>query len=278
LRRAELFCFPLLVAAVLLAACGSPPKPAPEPRLRLQAQAIEASAARRFAQGDYSAAASHFAEAIRLHLSLDDASAAARNRLQLAQAFLSLGQAKEALAQTDLVREDNLQVQALLLQVQALLALNDVKAARLSLPRLEGLCAASCAERGRVRLLQARTAWSEGDASLTLTQADAALPLLRAQQEEREVANAWRLVAVARLKLSDTSAALKAAQAALEIDRQLALPEKITRDWLLIGDVLRRAGNPDAGAAYRRAQSVAQAAGLHELAKLATSSLIEASQ
>jgi tetratricopeptide (TPR) repeat protein len=276
LRRADLFFRLQLLVLLLLAGCGaSPPKPPPEPRLRLQAQEVEASAARRYVQGDYSAAARHFAAAVRLHLSLDDVSAAARNRLQLAQAQLALGQAKKALEQTDLVREENLQVPTLLLQVQALLALNEVDAAQALLLRLDGLCGASCAERGRVRLLQARAAWSGGDAALTLTQADAALPLLRAQQEDHEVANAWRLIAAARLKLADASAAMQAAQSALDIDRQLALPEKITRDWLLIGDILRRAANPDAGAAYRRAQSVAQAAGLEALSQLAAEALKE---
>jgi hypothetical protein len=268
-----------LLVTLLLAGCGSSPKPPPEPRLRLQAQAVEASGARRYAQGDYSAAARHFAEGARLRLSLDDAPAASRNRLQQAQAELALGQAQLALDLASQVREDSLQVQALLLQVQAQLALGRVDAVTPLLARLATLCAAGCAERGRLLLLQARTAWARGDAALALTQAEAALSPLREQGEEREVANAFRLIASARLKTAAISAALVAAQGALDIDRQLALPEKIVRDWLLMGDIQRRSGTADANsearAAYLRAQSVAQAAGLQELAKLAAKALMD---
>lgn len=282
MRRANLFFSVQLLVILLLAGCGASPKPPPEPRLRLQAQEVEILGVRRFAQGDYSAAAGHFAEGARLQQSLDDAPAASRNRLQQAQAELALGQAQLALEHASQVHEDSLQVQALLLQVQAQLALGRVETAAPLLARLGTLCVASCTERGRLLLLQARTAWAGGDAALALTQAEAALPILRAQQEEREIANAWRLIAAARLKMADTVAALAAAQAALDIDRQLALPEKIARDWLLIGDIERQAGKaqarPQAQSAYLRAQSVAQAAGLQELAKLAAKALMESSQ
>lgn len=268
--------------SLLLVGCGSSSKPPPEPRLRMQAQEVETIGARRYAQGDYSAAARHFAEGARLQLSLDDAPAASRNRLQQAQSELALGQAQLALEHASQVREDSLQIQALLLQVQAQLTLGRVDAVNPLLARLTTLCAASCTERGRLLLLQARAAWAGGDAALALTQAEAALPILRAQQEEREIANAWRLIAAARLKTADTVAALAAARTALDIDRQLALPEKIARDWLLIGDIESRAGKAgaksEAQSAYLRAQSVAQAAGLQELVKLAAKALMESSQ
>jgi tetratricopeptide (TPR) repeat protein len=282
LRRADLFSSLQLLVILLVAGCGAAPRPPPEPRLRMQAQEVETLGVRRYAQGDYSAAARHFADGARLRLSLDDAPAASRNRLQQAQSELALGQAQLALEHASQVREDSLQIQALLLQVQAQLTLGRVDAANPLLARLTTLCAASCAERGRLLLLQARAAWAGGDAALALTQAEAALPILRAQQEEREIANAWRLIAAARLKTSNTSTALVAAQAALDTDRQLALPEKIVRDWLLIGDIHRQSGTPEAKSearmAYLRAQSVAQAAGLQELAKLAAQALMESSQ
>lgn len=282
MRRADLFCLHLLGMSLLLVGCGSSSKPPPEPRLRMQAQEVETIGARRYAQGDYSAAARHFAEGARLQLSLDDAPAASRNRLQQAQSELALGQAQLALEHASQVREDSLQIQALLLQVQAQLTLGRVDAVNPLLARLTTLCAASCTERGRLLLLQARAAWAGGDAALALTQAEAALPILRAQQEEREIANAWRLIAAARLKTADTVAALAAARTALDIDRQLALPEKIARDWLLIGDIESRAGKAgaksEAQSAYLRAQSVAQAAGLQELVKLAAKALMESSQ
>lgn len=277
MRRAErsLRYLAVVLAAVLLAACGSPPKPPPEPRLRAQAQEHESSGARRYAQGDYSAAVRHFGEAVRLRTSLDELPAAARNRLQQAQAELALGEAQQALDHASQVTEEAFQVQALLLQVQAQLALARTGAAQEVLGRLSSRCETRCAERGRVLLLSARVAWAQGKAADAVTQAESALPLLREQAEEREVANAWRLIAVAWLSLSDVARALPAALTALELDRRLALPEKISRDWLLIGDIHRRAGSGEARAAYQRAQAVAQAAGLRELARLAEQSLQE---
>ncbi len=278
MRRVEPWPYGVLLAALLLAACGSSPKPPPEPRLRVQAQELETSGARRYAQGDYAAAARHFAEAARLRRSFDDAGAAARNRLQQAQAELAGGQAQLALDHAGEVREEAMQIQALLLQVQALLALERTEAAAGLLARLTALCEARCAERGRVLLLQARTAWAQGKAAQTAVLAEAALPLLREQSEEREVANAWRLLSAARLAQGEGAAALQAAQAALAIDRQLAVPEKIVRDWLLIGDIQRRAAPSEARGAYLRAFAVAQAAGLKELAQLADQSIKETSR
>jgi len=265
----------LALMLVLLGGCASSSRPALEPRLRQQAQEVEAAGARRHAQGDYTAAARQFAEATRLHLSLDDGRAAARNRLQLAQTQLALGQAQPALDQAAQVRDAELQVPTLLLQAQAHLALAQAAAAAAALDRLASLCPAGCEERGRLLLLQARLAWAGGDAVQTAQRATAALPLLRARGEERETANALRLLAAAQLQTRDAAAALGSARAALAIDRQQALPEKIARDWLLIGDIQRRMAPAEAPAAYQRARTVAQAAGLPELARQAEQSLKE---
>lgn len=271
----------VLLAAMCLAGCASSSNPLPEPRLRVQAQEAEAKGARRYAQGEYQAAAQYFSEAARLRLSLDDGPAAARNRLQLAQTRLALGQTRQALEEAALVQEESLQVQALLLQAQARLTLEQLDAARGLLARLDTLCASSCPERGRFLLLQARAAWAGGAAAQTVRLAAAAQPLLRARGEERELANAWRLLAVAHLKSADLPAALAAAQSALTIDRQLALPEKIARDWLLTGDIQRQGGTvetqSEARSAYLRARSVAQAAGRKDLAHLADQALQETS-
>ena len=72
-----------------------------------------------------------------------------------------------------------------------------------------------------------------------------------------------------------TRFALPAARAALEIDRRLALPEKIARDWLLIGDIQRKIGVGDSAEAFRHALNVANAAGLSDIAAMATQALTE---
>ena len=268
-----------VLLGVLLAGCASSPRPPPEPALRKQAMEAEADGVRHYSQGDYSGAISRFAQARRLQQSLDDVTAAARNQLNQAHAELALGQPRAALNHAGEAGEGTLQAQALLIQAQAHLALGQPGVARESLARLEKICSGNCPQRGSMLVLRARVALAEGNGAQTLADAQAALPILKEQQEERETANAWRLIGAARLALSEFPAALTAAQTALEIDRQLALPEKIARDWILLGDIQRRAGHVnDARAAYQRAQSVARAAGLDDLIKLATEAITEKAQ
>ena len=129
--------------------------------------------------------------------------------------------------------------------------------------------------------MQARAALAAQRAPEALAHAEAALKLLQDMDEAAETGNAWRIIAAARLAAGDTAGALPAAGAALDIDRRLALPEKIARDWLLIGDIRRRAAPGDAlrqdsaAAAYRRALDVANAAGLAAIATTATQALAD---
>lgn len=267
-----------VLGSLLLAGCTSSPKPPPEPALRKQALSAEKDGARRYAQGDYAGAIRLFSEAQRLQQSADDLSAAARNRLHQAQAELALGQAATALSHASEVRESSLLVSSLLLQTQAHLALQQGAMAQATLTQLIPLCGSDCADLGRLRLLQARTALAQGQTQEALSYAQLAVPLLHEQLEEREAANAWRLSAQASLTMGDTVAALASAESALSMDRQLALPEKIARDWLLIGDIQRHAKSSQATPAYQRALTVAQAAGLPDVVKLATQALKESAQ
>lgn len=267
-----------LLFSLGLAACGTTPPESGGAPARVQAQEIEASAARRQAAGDFRGAAQQFAEAARLRQSMDENQAAQRNRLRQAEAELALGQADVALELAAQVDAPELAVPALLLRVQANLALGRVNLARPLMNRLARQCGANCAERGHYWLLRARMAWIDGNIRAALQDAEAAVPVLRAQQDARELANAWRLIAAARLQGGSMASALTAAQTALELDKQQAASENIVRDWLLIGDILRRAGKAEAKTAYLRARSVAEAAGLPELAAIATQALAQEAQ
>jgi tetratricopeptide (TPR) repeat protein len=265
----------LALAAALLAGCGGTP-PTPEPPLRAHAQDAENLGVRRHTQGDYAAAARQFATALRLHQSVDDLEATDRNRLQLAQTLLAQQQPQAALEQTQQVRTPGARVSALLLQAQALLDLKQASAAADVLAQAQNACTSPCAEQGRIALMQARTAWAQGLAAQTLALARAATTALKDRDEAHELANAHRLSAAAALALGDTTTALPSAQQALALDRQLAMPEKIARDWLLLGDIHTRAGNAaSAREAYQRAFSVSQAAGLTALTTSARTALEE---
>jgi tetratricopeptide (TPR) repeat protein len=164
---------------------------------------------------------------------------------------------------------------ALLLQAQAHLALGKPAAAQKNLTAATASCAANCPQSASLNLLQARAALVDKRAADALRHAEAALKLLQGKDEAAETGNAWRLIATARLAGDDAAGALPAAQAALDIDRQLALPEKIARDWLLIGDIQRKVGAGDTAPAYRRALDVATAAGLTDIARIATQALAD---
>jgi tetratricopeptide (TPR) repeat protein len=264
------------LAALILAGCGSTPKPADPPRLRAALEA-ENDGARRFGRGDYIVAARRFDEAARLFAGIDDEAGTLRNRQHLARSELALGRYQDALRSlaSTASADQGQALETLQLRAQAQLALNDHGAAGQSLAAAIVQCGAVCPQAASLHLLQARTALASNQMADALMHAQAALKLLQDKNEAAETGNAWRIIAAARLAGGDAAGALPAAQTALDIDRQLALPEKIASDWMLIGAVRLKAGAGDAAAAYRRALEVARAAGLGDITVAATRALQE---
>ena len=273
-----------LIAVLMLAGCGSTPKPADPPRLKAALEA-ESDGAKRYGRGDHAVAVRRFDEAARIYASIDDTPGAARNRRHLARAELAQGHGEAALLALELLleraergSESSVALDTLLLKAQAQLALGREADAQKSLAAATGQCAGACPQAASLNLLQAHAALAGKRAPEALTHAEAALKLLQGKDEAAETANTWRLIAAARLAGGDASGALPAAHAALDIDRHLALPEKIARDWLLIGDIQKRVGAGETAAkAYRRALDVAKAAGLADIAGIATQALAEIS-
>jgi tetratricopeptide (TPR) repeat protein len=272
--RAEL----LLVLVLALAACASEPRPVDPPRLKSALEA-ESDGAKRFQRGDFTVAERRFAEAAKLFASIDDDAGNTRNRLHLARVRLAQGRAGAALELLEALPAAAASAELLSLKGQALLALGRTGDAARVLVGAEQACAAPCPGAASLAILQGRVALAQGDAAMALGLGERALQLLRDRNEPNETGNAWRLLAAARLARGD-AAALAAAQAALDIDRRLALPEKIARDWLLIGDIHRHGAQgktaealEPAATAYRKARSVASAAGLEDISLAATQSL-----
>ena len=268
----------LWIAALLLAGCGSAPKPADPPRLRAALEA-ESEGAKRYERGDYLLAVRRFDEAAQLHASIDDVAGTTRNRLHQSRTELALGRPQAALAiLSRALPAGSEELDALLLTAQAQLALSHQEAAQRTLAAAASRCAAACPQRVSLNLLQGRAALSGQRAAEAEGHARSALKLLEDKGEGHETANAWRLIAAARLAGGDPAGALPAAQLALDIDRRLAMPEKIARDWILIGDIRQRVmrsgihpdGDGETAMAYQRALDVANAAGLAEIASLAT--------
>lgn len=269
----------LLVSLVALVGCASPPRPVDPPLLKAALEA-ESDGAKRYQRGELVVAERRFAEAARRFASIDDAAGSTRNRLHLIRVKLAQGRADTALdllgtIPSGLARESDV----LLLHGQALLALDRAVDASQVLALAAERCGAGCAAGASLEILRGRASLRRGDALAANAHAERSLSLLRERDEPNELGNAWRLLAAARLAAGDATA-LAAAQAALDIDRRLAVPEKIARDWLLIGDIQRRlarekatTGVNDAALAYARALEIAKAAGLDEISLAASQAL-----
>lgn len=269
------WCLPLLLA---LAACASPPKPVDPPLLKSALEA-ESDGARRYQRGDLTVAERRFTEAMRRFASIDDVPGSARNRLHLTRVKLAQGRVDVALELLDGMPPALAQdLDVLLLRGQAMLAADRGIDAGRALELAAGLCGANCAAAASLEILRGRASLRRGDAEAARAHAERSVALLRERDEPHELGNAWRLLAAARLAAGDV-AALAAAQAALDIDRRLALPEKIARDWLLVGDIHRRfapaqpAASNDARIAYARALEIGEAAGIKEISLLASQAL-----
>lgn len=261
---------------VLLFLVGCASAPAPLPRLQQQALGHEQAGVRQYERGDLAAAWRAFMQAHRLFVSMDDGQGAARNQLHAARARLAQGLAQAAWEQASAV-SPALVPQARLVQAQALLALGQLQPAHDVLAQASADCPVACADRGSLLLLRGYQAWQAGRLQDALAHAEMARAWLHDQgaSDRRELANAWRLIGKARHGLHDTAGALVAVQAALALDRALALPDKLARDWLLIGDIERPRDRSRAQAAYQRALDIAQAARLDDVVQQAERALQE---
>jgi tetratricopeptide (TPR) repeat protein len=265
----------LIAGTLSLVACSNSPKVAPEPRLRTLALSAETEGARLYARADYIGALNRFSEAQKLQQSLDDPMAVARNQLHQARTEFALGRTEAALQRATAITREFLHVETLLFQAQANLALGRILTTNDQLTTLANVCDANCIQLGSLYLLQAHLALAEKRSNDALVLANKALPVLMEKQETTELANAHRLIARAQFALGNIPQALTAANAALVMDRQLGLPEKIARDWLLVGEIQLKTNAAQSQEAYMRALSVSKAAGLADIAKTATQALKE---
>lgn len=269
--------FFLTLVAIQLVACGGSVT-VPEPHWRAEAFAAEQEGARRHARGDHAGAAQNFDDAERRFVAIDDAESAQRARRHQATARLAAGHAEHALALLDAAPATDIDAQRL--RAQALLALQKTPAAQRALTAAIDRCGQACPQRVTLQLLGARIALAENRFADAMTLAQIALGALKGSENMIETANAHRLLAEARLYAGQWAAAMMDAEQALALDRQLALPEKIVRDWLLIGDIRMKAGAGNNAAsgqtahmAYQQARDIAAAAGLTALRTTADTAL-----
>ncbi len=253
---------PWLFTGVLISTfTGCASAPAPLPPLKRQALEAETQGARRFEQGRFDVAITQFKEAQRLNRSLDDEAGVARNLEHQARSELAAGFPQAAQATLATISIAQRSISTGILQAQAALGVQDFAAANTILQDLRARCKA-CAQTAAIAVLQARVALAQSQADVAEKLLLSTLKPLAEQDEPRELANAWRLLAQAQAQQQRHTEALASAQQALSLDRALGLPDKIAADWMLIAQLHTPRDAALARSAYTRAREVAQAAQL----------------
>jgi tetratricopeptide (TPR) repeat protein len=262
---------------LLLVACATP---APLPPARLMA-AIEANnqAAVALARADLAQAERLYLKALAHDRAIENADGIALDLLGLAQTYQRADRPDEALRAAALVNSADLPgvsaqrlAEAALLGATLAMARVDWTVAAERLREAESHCTKPCTLEGRIANLKAQLAIIGNRLDEALAQARRASALAEAANDRAELANALRSAGNAGL-FADPAQGLRDAERALEIDKQLALSDKIHRDLVLLGRLYLALGHRDRAAhMYARARSVAEAdgnvAGSEEVAKL----------
>jgi len=251
---------PLLFLPVFfLAACGSPPLR--QPRAMEQANKADQAAHRALHDGDLMRARELFRQAILMQQSLDNLPASAEAAINLSYVSHKLGDDGAALLLLDnILRQDNALIPSELRTSAAfrkgiILADNGkVAEAELALQLADQSCNNQCVYTAGINNLRARLALDKGDFGTALSTAKT---VINAGAEKQEMANSQRIAAAAESALNHHEAALLYYNAALELDKELALSARIYEDLTGIAKVLAKLGRkPEAEEFARRADAV----------------------
>ncbi len=253
----------LLSSVVLLAACGH----VQEPRsVRLvQAAEFNQRAQHAFRQGQYQRAVTLYGQALQLDIAIEYVDGIAINTLNLAKVNQVSGKTAQAEQLLDQLLNDQAlhyapmhlaeaAVQKALLRLQE----KDAVAAAIWAGKAADWCGPDCKLSGVIANVRAGIALRMNDGEQALFWSDRALAANR--DVPLEQANALRLQASARLMMNAPGDALRLAQAALNIDKSLGLPEKIHQDLLLLAQAHERLGQDEQAGQFRqRAARIAAA-------------------
>lgn len=255
------------LACLLVWACSAPPsKPSSPVQTQLQVQ--NQNGARAWRRGDLAAALAAYSDALTAAESVEDFDAAGAALLNLAAVQGRLGQADAA--QTRLDRIVNApQHYGALLQGQAaarkaLLYVDqaDHASALRWAERAELNCPEPCMLAPAMGNLRAGVAFQSGESRRAADLAVRAAELATRAGLSAEQANGLRLAGRAETRLGNTSQAATWLALALQIDRDLGLPERIALDLQSSGENEERRGQAAAARDfYERALVVVQASG-----------------
>ena len=260
----------ILAASLLALAAGCASTPAPNHNSLAQSRLSEAEtrAAALARSGDFPGAARHYAEALRLATSLENADAIAGNAINLSIVQQWLGREAEARAALAAVLDDprtafseRRKLQAELRRAILELAAGNIGAAAVWAGQAEQRCAtASCEYAATILNVRAQVELDSGHAADAARLAQAAAERSRGAAGRAETANALRTLGRARLAQREATAALEPLKQALELDREIGDPRKILADLAELARAADAAGDAAAAKDYKdRGQAVSRA-------------------
>lgn len=259
----------ILLLAGMLAACSSAPAPR-LPQALEQAQAFDKEARRALRNGELLHAQYNFSKELVLQQSLDDAAGAATTLINLSTVTHRLHDDEAALAWLDklLLEKNRIYPPESLATAGFRKAVILTDLARLSeaesvLLTAEKLCEKKCIYRFDLDMLRARLLLLKGDALAALALAQAVSREAEAGKEEQ--ANAVRVMAGAKEKLTSYAEALQHYNAALEMDKALGLSARIVDDLSGMARTAKLLGRTEEAALYaRRAELAHEASRSHD--------------
>ena len=251
----------ILAAGLLVLAGGCASAPAPNASSLAKARLAEAEtrAANLAKSGDFPGAARHYAEALRIATSLENADAIAANAINLSVVQQWLGRDSEARAALAAVLDDprtpfseRRKLQAELRRAILELATGNIGAAAIWAGQAERRCAAtSCEYAATILNVRAQVELDSGHAAEAARLAQAAAERSRGAAGRAETANALRTLGRARLAQREATAALEPLKQALELDREIGDPRKILADLAELARAADAAGDPAAAKDYK---------------------------
>ncbi len=256
-----------IIAAVLLAGCGSPAGRNPSPALEA-ARAHNQAGRRALESGNAAGALALYRSSLAAAESIEDFDLAGANLLNLALLHAQLGQWSEAHAAADRVisapQQYGQAVAAAAAARKALISLDEgnAQAALRWADDAERACTAPCPLALTLENLRAHLALEQSRNDAALQHAARAVELAATSAIETERASAWRLLGRAYARAGRGADAALMLARALELDRQLGLPARIALDLVYAGDNQAGLGAPDlAQHFYARALAVYVATG-----------------
>lgn len=249
------------VMLLMISACGSPP--ARIPVALEQAGKADQAAHRAMRDGDLMRAREMFQMSTLMYRSVENIPAAAMSSINLSSVSHRLGDSGTALDLLNGVLSDDTTLVPLELRTAAafrkgiiLADMNKPDEAELALEQAQALCKNQCGNRPGLNNLKARLLLERNDYSGAL-----ALAMGVSGADKEEQANALRIAGTAESALGQTDASIAHFKAALILDKELALGNRIADDLKGIARSLDNSGHTAEAAIYlHRAENVDHAA------------------